>query len=101
MLGKNPAATFLSNILRSPIVAHGPQPGTYLIDDTIAARLRRELAEHHAELRDLASVIAAGDGVAPIALREHRTVLSATVRRLERDVAESDAALKHDTRGAR
>jgi hypothetical protein len=101
VLAKNPAATFLSNIVRSPIVAHGPQPGTYYVDDTIVARLRRELAEQHAELRDLANVIAAHDGVSPIALREHRTLLSATVRRLERDVAESDATLKHDTRGAR
>jgi hypothetical protein len=31
--------------------------------------------------------------VAAVALREHRTQLSATVRRLERDIAESDAAL--------
>jgi hypothetical protein len=92
VLGKNPAATFLSNILHSPIVAHRPQPGTYFVDDTIAPRLRHELAEHHAELRDLPTGHRRGRRRRADRSARARTLRSATVRRLERDVAESDAA---------
>lgn len=100
VLGKAPAATFLTNIQRSPILIRGAQPGTYLIDERIAPRLRQELAEQQAELRDLAGVIAAHDGVAPGELLEHRTRLTSAVRRLERQVAESDAILTPATNGA-
>jgi hypothetical protein len=70
VLGRNPAATFLSNILPSPIVAHGPQPGAYFVDDTIAPRLRHELASTMPSCATCRPIIAAGDDVAPTALRE-------------------------------
>jgi hypothetical protein len=100
VLGKVPAATFLTNLQRSPLLIRGPEPGTYLIDERMAARLRQQLAEQQAELRDLEGVIAAHDGVAPGELREHRTRLTSAVRRLERQVAESDAVLEPATNGA-
>jgi predicted nuclease with TOPRIM domain len=100
VLGNVPAATFLSNIQRSPLLIRGAEPGTYLIDERIAARLREQLAEQQAELRDLDGVIAAHDGVAPAQLREQRTRLTFAVRRLERQVAESDAILEPATNGA-
>jgi hypothetical protein len=100
VLGKVPAATFLTNIQRSPLLIRGPEPGTYLIDERMATRLRGQLAEQQAELHDFTGVIAAHDGVAPGELREHRTRLRSAVRRLERQVAESDAILGPATNGA-
>jgi hypothetical protein len=95
VLGKHPPATFLSSILRSPVLVRGREPGTYFIDEHTAHQLRQELAEGRAELRSLSAVIATHDGAAPPEMREQRARLTRTVRRLERQVAESEAVLAH------
>jgi hypothetical protein len=100
VLGQRPAATFLSNIQRAPILVRGAQPGTYLIDECIAPLLRDQLAQSRAELRDLTARIAARDRVAGRGLRAQRSRLTRIVGRLERQVAESDAILQPATNGA-
>ena len=88
VVGSDPAAAFLTNVARSPIVVRGEEPGTYRIDSTAAADLHRQLAEAEAELVDVVNVIAR-DANADESLRDHRTRLTATVRRLEGQVAEA------------
>ena len=92
VVAKDPPAAFLTTASRSPLVIRGTEPGTYRIDLTRAESLRRELSEAEAELADLASAIAS-DTNPSVDLREHRTRLTATTRRLERDVAEVDRVL--------
>ena len=96
---KDPPAAFLTTASRSPVVARGAEPGTYRIDPALADALRRELAEAEAELADLTAVIARepnpGDE-----LREHRTRLTASLRRLERAVAEAERVLGSPARAA-
>lgn len=90
--GKDPLATFLTNLGRSPIVARGPEPGTYFIEEEALPRLRQELDEQRAELRDLAEVIAR-PGSYSEELHQHQTDLMAGVRRLEGQIAEAERVL--------
>jgi hypothetical protein len=93
IVAKDPPAAFLTTASRSPLVVRGEQPGTYRIDLGRAHAVRRRLAEAEAELADLAAVIAREPN--PSAeLREHRTRLTATLRRLERETNEVDAVLE-------
>jgi len=87
--GKDPVATFLTNLNRSPVVMRGPEPATYAIDAEAPARLRAELAERQAELRDLTEVIARQ--VTPTKdLRDHRARLTSDIRRLEGSIGEAE-----------
>jgi chromosome segregation ATPase len=90
--GKDPHATFLSNITRSPVVVRAAEPGTYVVEPNAVGRLRAELAEVQAELRDLSATIARG-GVPSERLRQHRADLTAASRRLEMQVAEAEGVL--------
>jgi septal ring factor EnvC (AmiA/AmiB activator) len=92
IVAKDPPAAFLTTASRSPLVVRGGGPGTYRIDLDRAQSLRRQLAEAEAELADLAAVIARAPNPAP-SLREHRTRLTGSLRRLEREVAEVERVL--------
>jgi hypothetical protein len=92
IVGKDPVAAFLTNVSRSPVVVRGDQPGAYRIDTSVAAELRRELAEAEAELADVVAVIAQETNPGEH-LREHRAQLAAAVRRLEGKVAEAECVL--------
>jgi hypothetical protein len=90
--GKNPLATFLTNVTRSPLVARGSQAGAYGIDPEAAGRIHAELSERQAELRDLTEVIARE--VSPSArLQDHRAGLLSEIRRLEQLLAEAERIL--------
>lgn len=93
IVAKDPPAAFLTTASRSPLVVRGAEPGTYRVDPSRAEVLRRELAEGEAELADLAAVIAREPNPSE-SLREHRTRLTAALRRLERDVGEADRVLR-------
>jgi len=97
VLGERPLATFLTNVSRSPVVARGEEPGMYRLDGRVPARVRRELGEHEAELRDLLSIIERDRGVPDRSLVER---LMATVRRLERQLAEAEEAFPAPTQRA-
>lgn len=90
--GKDPMATFLTNLNRSPVVVRGSEPATYAIDVEAPERLRAELAEQQAELRDLTEVIARA--VTPTEeLSDHRAQLTSDIRRLEGLIVEAERVL--------
>lgn len=92
--GRDPGASFLTNVSRSPVIARGEAPGTYRIDLDRIEALRAELAEKQAELSDLVGVIARErEPAAGARLRQHRTKLLAEIRRLENQVGEADRVL--------
>jgi len=91
--GRDPLASFLTNAARSPVLSRGEAPGTYYIDPDALGRLRAELAERQAELRDLTEVTARE--VSPSeSLRAHRTQLLASIRHLETQVTEAEHVLE-------
>lgn len=94
--GKDPMATFLTNLSRSPLVVRGDEVGTYAIDSEAPARLREKLAELHAELVDLAGVIARDDDPGQ-ELLNHRAELMSAIRKQERLIAEADRVLNTST----
>jgi hypothetical protein len=92
IVGKDPLATFLTNLNRSPVVVRGEESGTYAIDEDAPGRLRDELSERQAELRDLTEVIAR-DVTPTSELQEHRAALLSDIRRLESLIAEAERVL--------
>ena len=92
LAAKDPPAAFLTTVSRSPLVTRGAEPGTYRIDLEHARSLRRRRAEVEAELADLVGVMAR-DANPAASLREHRTRLTADLRRLERKTDEIDRVL--------
>lgn len=92
VLAKRPVAAFLTTVSRSPLVQRGTEPGTYCIEPAVVEDLRRELSERRAELRDVeAHLETRPPGATP--LQRHRLNLMATVRRLDRQVAEAERIL--------
>lgn len=96
--GRDPVATLLTNLNRSPVVVRGSDPGTYAIDDGAPARLAEKLNELHAEFADLARVIEQSD-TPEGALLERRTELLSEIRRVERHLAEAARVLEDDAGG--
>lgn len=90
--GKDPMATFLTNLTRSPVVVRGTEAGTYEIDADADARLRNRLGELNAELVDLARVLAR-DETAGSDLLAHRAALLSEIRKHERLLAEAERVL--------
>jgi hypothetical protein len=90
--GKDPLASFLTNVTRAPLVERGEAPGTYQLDLSRADAYRQRLAEQQAELRDLMTLLSQEVNPAEH-LREHRTRLLASVRHLEAAVAEIERVL--------
>lgn len=90
--GKDPLATFLTNLSRSAVVIRGGEPGSYAIDSTAPEGLRVALSERQAELRDLSEVIARE--VTPVdSLRDRRSDLLSEIRRLEASLSEAERVL--------
>jgi hypothetical protein len=102
--GRDPLASFLTNIRDSPAVVRGAQPGYYRLDRGRRDVLARRLAEKAAELADLeaalASARAAGDDARVDALRSDRRTLAAERKRLEGQVAELAAIFGDDGAGS-
>ena len=96
--GRDPVATLLTNLNRSPVVVRGSDPGTYAIDFEAPARLSSELNELHAEFADLARVIEQSP-TPEDALVERRAELLSEIRRVERYQAEAARVLDEDSGG--
>lgn len=92
VLAKRPLAAFLTTVARSPLIERGAEPGTYYVEPSATDSLRQELNERRAELKDLETHLATRPpGATP--LHRHRLNLMATIRRLERQVAEAERIL--------
>lgn len=90
--GKDPLATFLTNLSRSPAVRRGEAPGTYAIDSGADERLRSRLREAEAELGDLQAQIGR-PGISTVGLRDHRDQLLGEIKRLNSQIAEVERIL--------
>jgi hypothetical protein len=87
--GKDPLATFLTQIGRSPVVQRSTAPGVYSLDVTFPQRARAYLEQLHTELREMheATGELSVDDIARV--REERSEISAKIEATERSLAEA------------
>lgn len=91
VVGKDPAATFLTQVSRSPAVAKTTRAGMYELDHDAPERFRHRIAELQRELRQLASAPPqAGDLAGG---RARRQALMTELARAERALEEADRSL--------
>jgi hypothetical protein len=85
--GRDPLASFLTNVRDSPAVVRGHQQGFYRLDPTRKDAVARDLAETRAEMADLEQSLqrarALNDTAAIERLRQHRDRLAAAIKRLD------------------
>jgi hypothetical protein len=88
-VGKDPLATFLTQIGRSPVVRRSTEPGVYSLDLTYPDRASARLDRLNAELEQVRAL--PGDAtVEDLARsREHGGKLQAEIQSLERSLAEA------------
>jgi hypothetical protein len=87
--GKDPLATFLTQIGRSPVVRRTTSAGLYTLDLNFPERARARLAQLHAELQ-AAHDLPADAGVDDITrARERRAAVSADIEATERALQEA------------
>jgi hypothetical protein len=91
--GKDPLATFLTQLSRSPAVRKSTQAGVYELDRDAPARLRRRQDELGEELRALTA--APGTGADGSAVRTRRTELTAELGRVEKTFEEVERLFEH------
>ena len=84
--GKDPLATFLTQLSRSPAVSKSTQAGVYELDRGAVGRLRARRDDLQRELR--ASAATRGLGEEAAALRARRTELNAELGRVEKAMEE-------------
>jgi hypothetical protein len=92
VLGKRPTAAFLTAATRSPFVVRMPEPGFYSFVPDAARGLEEEAEKIRADLAMVDAHVARQQNVSPV-MRKHRTGLLASLRRLERHVAEGERIL--------
>jgi Bacterial dnaA protein helix-turn-helix len=91
--GSDPLATFLTNIGRSPVVAHARARGVFRVDFSAPDRIAAELAAKRCDLVALTSEAAANPaGLDALGASQYRLVHE--IGRLERARAEAIAALQ-------
>jgi hypothetical protein len=85
--GKDPLATFLTQLSRSPVMHKTTQAGIYELDFDASERLRRRLTELQADLRTVTGNPGATDDLAEI--RERREQVLAEMAQIERALEEA------------
>jgi hypothetical protein len=95
--GKDPLATFLTQLSRSPVMHKTTEAGVYQLDPGAPDRLRRRLGDLQAELRAVTGNPSAADDLAEIRGRRER-VLS-EVAQVERAIEEALRVLDSASRG--
>ena len=90
--GKDPLAVFLTQLSRSPLVRRGTQGGVYELDLQAPARLRHQLEDLQAQLRDLAAP-ASSSATDLSALRSRRTALNLEIGKVEKALEEAEETL--------
>lgn len=94
--GKDPLATFLTQIGRSPVVRRSTSAGTYVLDPEAVKRIRARLAQLTAALSELAEV-GPEAGVDEIATaRERRTQLTTQLHETERQLQDALRSIGED-----
>jgi hypothetical protein len=98
--GKDPLATFLTQIGRSPVVRRSTSAGTYVLDPQAVKRIRARLAQLTAELAALpgAPPVVTVEEIA--SARERRAQLTAQLHETERQLQEALRSLGDDTAAA-
>ena len=91
--GKDPLASFLTQIARSPVVQRSTAPGVYSLDHDVPARERAKLARLRGELDKLAQTPPSRDVDEITEIRERRARMTAEITQAERRLAESDRSL--------
>lgn len=98
--GRDPLASFLTNVRDSPAVARGSQPGFYRLDPLRRTVIAAELEENAAALDDLDAALvearATGDDDRVESLRTARRALTAERKRLESHADELAAVFGED-----
>jgi len=89
--GKDPVASFLTQVSRSPVVVRGDQPGVYLLDLSVPERLRTRLDELNGELLALHHGQQTIEAIT--SARERRAELVGEISRVERALEEAIDAL--------
>jgi hypothetical protein len=92
--GRDPAATFLTQLGRSPVVVRADQPGTYVLDLKSPMRLRESLMALNEELLALHHGQQTIEQIA--SARDRRTELISEIARVERNLEEALAAIGFD-----
>lgn len=95
--GKDPLATFLTQISRSPVVKRTTTAGVYLLDHEFVTRARDRLATLAAQLSDTQELLSDATVEQIAAAREHRARLTAEMHETERQLHEALRALGDDT----
>lgn len=85
--GKDPLATFLTQLSRSPVMRKTTEAGVYQLDPNAPDRLRRRLGDLQGELRSVTGNPSAADDLAEVRRRRER-VLS-EVAQVERALEEA------------
>lgn len=92
LTGKDPAATFLTNLRESPAIVRGERMGHYRLDRAAEGRLAQELAETDAELDDVRRMLERvrehGSPAEAERLRTHHDRLKNRRRRVQADLDE-------------
>jgi hypothetical protein len=97
--GRDPLASFLTQIGRSPLVRRAGERGLYALDLDVPRRLRERLHALHQELAGLHAGQQTIEEIATIAAR--RAELTAEVVQVERSLEEALASLGSDPYGPR
>lgn len=92
VLGKRPTAAFLTAVTRSRFVVRDPEPGYYRFDPEAGATLKDDAAKLRQELANVDAHVTQQQQLSPV-MRKHRTGLLASLRRVERQLAEGDRIL--------
>lgn len=94
--GKEPLASFLTQLGRSPAVRRTSEPGVYQLDHDFAERATSKLHELQTQLRRLHDLPREGGLRAVMTEREQRSRLTAEVEDLERQLDEALRSLGMD-----
>ena len=92
--GRDPQATFLTQVGRSPIVKHTGERGFYALDLDAPRRLSEQLQSLHAELVGLHQGQQTIEAIATV--RERRAELTSEYAKVERELEEAATALGLD-----
>jgi hypothetical protein len=87
--GKDPVATFLTQIGRSPVVRRTSTPGVYVVDPEVPRHARARLAELAAELSGTEALPAGATVEEIAAARERRARIAAEAQEAERRLDEA------------